>query len=70
MIRHKSTPPNICKGCRNYSIAANNPGVWCTVHLRGCAEVCPCHNCLVKAMCSKKCDKTKTLIDSSYNKED
>jgi len=69
MIDDPSIPPDICKGCRNYNIAANHPTVWCAIHRFGYVDKCPCHNCLIKAMCSKICDEIKTIIDLS-NEED
>lgn len=54
--------PNICKGCRNYEIVHNVSGVWCTVQRYGLADECPCHECLIKSMCSELCDASRKLI--------
>ena len=62
MKKRKSIPPDICKGCRNYNMAVNNPQVWCSIHFHGHAEICPCHKCILKVMCSQRCEKQTNLL--------
>jgi hypothetical protein len=43
-----------CKGCRNYS------GLYCQVGIIPRIEntvICPCRTCLVKTMCTNKCEE-------------